>query len=462
MTMLAEPPTLTAAAPAAPLPESWDIAPDGAPMANLGAEQTVLGLMMANSRHVDDVVDALAGDDFYWPKHGAIWSALMGLRAAKEPTDPVAVGHALHQSDDLARVGGLPYLHTLLARVPTAAGTVGFYATIVHNWAVRRRVEESGLRVVQSARNLAAPIADVVEAAQRTIHEATVTGPATAALAVNEFIDDEFQYLEDVRDGKVAPGVTTGFLDLDAILGGWYPGRLIIPAGRPGMGKSILSLNWAMTCARLGHPVLIFPMEMSKREVMWRIWSAWARLPLHLFQRSTFDERDWDRLRAASAEVRRLPLVVDDQVNTVAQITSTSRRFAQQYGQPGMILADYVQRLKFPGTNRHDIEVGDAAKAFKELGRELQTTFVAVAQINRGNENRTDRLPQLSDLRDSGQLEQEADQVVLIHRPDYYDKECERAGEADLIVAKNRHGPTDTVTVAAQLHFARFVDMAIA
>jgi replicative DNA helicase len=432
-------------------------------MADLTAEQVVLGMMLGSPKSIEAATDVLTVADFYWPKHATIWTALLGLWASGQPTDPTPVAYALAESNDLVRVGGAAYLHTLLSKVPTAAGTVGYHAKVVRDWARRRRVTESGLQILQSAKNLQVPVDEVIEKAQRTIHEATtVNARRTDLVQVGEFIDDEISYLEDVEAGKVEPGIPSGFKDLDTILGGWHPGRLIIPAGRPGAGKSLLTLNWVRKAITLGYPAFVFPMEMSKREVLRRLLSDWTRIPLHLFQKAQFSPEEWDRLRAAAAEIRKLPLVIDDQANTVAQIRANSRRAAQRYGRPGLIVADYIQRFNFAGKDRRDIEVGDAAKALKELARELETTTVGVCQINRGNEARVNKIPQLSDLRDSGQLEQEADQVILIHRDDYYDKESARAGEADLIVAKNRHGPTDTVTVAAQLHVARFVDMAIA
>lgn len=442
----------------ADVPDGWS---PGQPMADESSEQIVLGMMMASPRQVDAAMEILAGEDFYYPRHPTVWSALLALWADGKPTNPVAVGRMLDETVGVASAGGVEYLHSLLARVPTAAGTVGYYARIVRDWSQRRRVFEAGVRVVQSARTLSLPVDRVVERAQQDIHAATVARNNADPVAVDDFIDDELQYLEDVQAGRVEPGISSGIVDLDRLLGGWQPGRLIIPAGRPAMGKSLLSLGWAVEAAKLGHPSLIFPMEMSKREVMWRILSAWSRVPLHMFQGSQFRPEDWAKLRVARDEVRKLPLEIDDQANTVGQITSNSRRFAQRHERVGMIVADYLQRLNFPGKDRRDMEVGHAAKTFKGLARELNTTFVAVCQLNRGNEGRQHKIPQLSDLRDSGELEQEADQVILIHRDDYYEKESPRAGEADLIVAKNRHGPTDTVTVAAQLHVARFVDMAI-
>jgi replicative DNA helicase len=429
-------------------------------MGDLGCEQIVLGLMMSSPRHVEDAVDRLIGADFYAAKHETIWAAIVALWAGGNPTGPEAVNAHLAETGELLAVGGAPYLHTIIAKVPLTAGTLGYHANVIRDWARRRRIHETGIRITRTAANLGVDVDDVAEAAQRDIHEATVRR-VTATVRVADYVDGEFTHLEDIRDGKVEPGISTGFGELDALLGGWHPGRMVIPAGRPGMGKTLLALCWALHCARRGHPVLLFPMEMTKRELMWRFWANIAEVNTNNFQRAQFTADEWRRLAAAREEIRELPIGVDDRANTVAQIVANSRRFAQRHGRPGLIIPDYVQRLSLPGKDRHDLEVGRAAQTFKELAKELETTLIPVCQINRGNEARADKIPQLSDLRDSGQLEQEADQVVLIYRPDYYDRESERAGEADLIIAKNRHGAQDTVHVAAQLHYARFVDMGL-
>lgn len=430
-------------------------------MADLGCEQFILGAMMLSPRCISDAVDTLVGADFWAPKHETIWAAIIALWAAGNPTDPAAVADHLAVTEDLDRVGGAPYLHTLVSLVPRSAGTLSWHARIVRDWSRRRSIRDTGLRITQRAANLATNVDDLAEAAQRDIHDATVRR-ATATLRVSEFAADEFAHLEAIRDGEIEPGIPSGFADLDALLGGWHPGRMVIPAARPGMGKTVVALNWALHAARRGHPVLVFPMEMTKRELMWRLWANLAEIDTMKFPKARFTPIEWRRLAEARDEIRSLPIAVDDRANTVAQVVANSRRYAQRHGRPGLVVADYVQRLSLPGKDRHDLEIGRAAQAFKELAKELETTFVPVCQINRGNEARADKIPQLSDLRDSGQLEQEADQVVLLYRPDYYDKESPRAGECDFIVAKNRHGATDTVTVAAQLHFARFCDMAVA
>jgi replicative DNA helicase len=299
---------------------------------------------------------------------------------------------------------------------------------------------------------------EVADLAQSAIYGATVERGQADVQTVNDFIDDEFDHLEAVRNGNVEPGIPIGFKEFDHLFKGWMPGRLIIPAGRPGMGKSVISLNWAKNVAEAGHPALVFSMEMSRREVMWRLLSDVGQLYIGRFQDSSFTEEEWIKLKNARDKIRELPIAIDDQASSIAQINTAARRFVQGYGKPGLIVVDYVQRLDVPGKERPDIEVGKNIKALKSLARQLGTTVIAVCQLNRGNEARGDKRPQMSDLRDSGQLEQEADAVILIHRKDYYDKEDDQAGEAEFIVAKNRHGATDTLTLASQLHFSRFAD----
>ncbi|MFC5927266.1 replicative DNA helicase [Micromonospora vulcania] len=432
-----------------------------APMHDQAAEKAALGSMMISASAADVVIIRLEPGDFYQPKHGTIYTAIVHLMTAGQPVDPISVAHALDEKGDLVRAGGAPYLHELVASVPSAA-QAGHFAGIVTGWSKRRRILESAYKVAQAATNLSKPIDEVVDDASRTIHKATIDRAADDVAHVDDFADEEFQRLRDVAAGKVEPGISTGFVDLDRLLNGWQPGQLVIPAARPGAGKSILSANWALAAAETGRPVFMFTMEMTKREVNQRLWSNVGRIPLHLFPKAQFDDRDWRRLAEARDHVRRLPIFIDDKSNTVAAIQGHARRLTQQHGKPSLIVVDYLQRLTFPGGgDRHDLQVGQAAKDLKDLARDLATTVVAVCQLNRAVEQRTKKVPQLSDLRDSGQLEQEADIVVLISRDNYYDPESPRSGEADLIVAKHRGGPKDTITVAAQLHLARFVDIAI-
>jgi replicative DNA helicase len=374
----------------------------------------------------------------------------------------VSVAHALAADELLAKVGGVPYLHTLVERVPTVAGTPGYYAGIVADWAKRRRVREAGLRIVQTAQTLAKPVDAVIDTAQAEIHAATVAQSAGSLQAYADFHDAELAHLEAVLAGEVPRGLTSGLGALDDVLGGFLPGQLVVEAGRPGMGKSTLGLGHAVAAARRGHPALVFSLEMSRRELTWRLLSNVAEINLTAFTTGRLNAGELERARWASKIIAGWPLHIDDRSHTVADIRAAARRFRQRHTSLGIVFVDYLQRIR--GTqkfDRRDLEVGRHASELKTLAQELETTLVVPAQLNRGPEARTDKRPQLSDLRDSGEIEQEGDVVILLHRDDYYDKESARAGEMDLIVAKQRNGPTDTVTVAAQLHHSRFVDFRV-
>lgn len=431
-------------------------------MADLAAEQAVLGMMMTSTRAVDEVADLITGRDFYEPKHATVFSILIGLWAANEPTEPIAVARALDAEDELQRIGGVPYLHTLTEKIPTTVGTASYYARIVVDWAKRRRVREAGLRIVHSAQTLTKPVDEVVDTAQAEINAATISQSGGSLQPVSANVDDELAHLRRVMNGEISRGLSSGIGALDDVIGGFLPGQLVIPAGRPGMGKSTAGLGFAIAAARRGIPALVFSLEMSRRELMWRLLSAVGGINLTAFTSGRMHPEEFDKATKTSKEVAQWPLHIDDQANTVADIRSATRRFRQRHEGLGIVFVDYLQRIRATQKfDRRDLEVGRNASDLKSLAQETESTMIVPAQLNRGPEARTDKRPQLSDMRDSGEIEQEADVVILLHREDYYDKEHIRAGEADFIVAKQRNGPTDTVTVAAQLHLSRFADYGI-
>lgn len=431
-------------------------------MADEAAEQVVLGMMMTSTSAVEDTSDVLSTRDFYQPKHATIYGALIELWADNQPTSPVAAARTLEELGELARVGGVPYLHDLVELVPTTAGTAGYYARIVKDWAMRRQISESAMQILQASKNLGIPVDGLVDGAQRAIHQATAGNAQSNVSAVGDLLDDELDHLEALADGRAPRGLSTGLGILDDLIGGWLPGQLVISAGRPGMGKSIAGLGFARSAARRGRPALVFSLEMSKRELMHRLISDVAEINLYRLTSGTLDRDDVAKARGARDKIAKWPLHIDDSSRTVAQIRSTARRFRQKHGDLGLIFVDYLQLLNSTSKHdRRDLEVAQFSKELKDLAKELGTTVIAAAQLNRSNESRNDKRPQLSDLRDSGSLEQDADIVILLHRDDYYDKEHHRAGEADFIVAKHRNGPTDTLTVMAQLHYSRFADYGI-
>jgi replicative DNA helicase len=429
------------------------------PMSDLGAEQAVLGMMMTSRKAIDEVVDHLSAFDFADTRHGFIYQAIGVMWQANKPADPILVAHELDEQGHLLRIGGIPYLHTLTEKIPATAGTPRYHAVIVADWAKRRRIREAGLRIVHTSQTLDKPVDEVVNTAQQEIHAATVSQTPGSLLAYNDFHDAELDHLEKLMNGAIRRGMSTGLGTLDDLIGGFLPGQLVIPAGRPGMGKSTCGLGFAIAAARVGIPALVYSLEMSRRELTWRLLSAVGSIDLGAFTTGRLTPDQHEKAKKASKTIAGWPLHIDDQTHTVADIRTSARRFRQRHGGLGIVFVDYLQRLR--STTKHDrrdLEVGRNASDLKSLGQELETTMVVPAQLNRGPENRTDKRPQLSDMRDSGEIEQEADIVILLHREDYYDKESPRAGEADFIVAKYRNGPTDTVTVAAQLHLSRFTD----
>lgn len=429
-------------------------------MADVAAERTILGAMMISARNCDDVMEAVTGSDMFLPIHDTIFVAILGLWAREQPTSPVAVARALDEGGDLGRCGGLPYLTTLTEEAMRNAGTPGYYARIVKDWWRRRKAHQSLLKGAYQTRDLSQPVDAVLDAAQRDLATAAAGAAAVDGVErVSEFSDAEMVHLERVAAGDVPHGISTGLGQVDALIGGFLPGQLIIPAARPSVGKSTLALGFAVAAARKGLPVLVNTLEMSKRELWWRLLSRVGEIDLGKFTTGRLDAHDLERVREAKKTVDGWPVHIDDQAHTIEAIRSSARRFHQREGALSIWLVDYLQRIRSSQKfDRRDLEVGSWAREFKTLGGELGAAVVLPSQLNRGSEQRSDKRPQMSDMRDSGEIEQEADVVILLHRDDYYDSESERAGEADLIFAKNRNGPKDTVTVAAQLHYARFTD----
>jgi replicative DNA helicase len=435
------------------------------PPQDLAAEQSVLGGMLLSKDAIADVVEIVRQQDFYRPAHSVIFEKITDLYGRGEPADPVTISAALSDSGELPRIGGASYLHTLISSVPTAANA-GFYARIVAERAVLRRLVEAGTRIVQlgygSAAGTGRDVDDVVDLAQQAVYDVTERRSSEDYVVLEELLQPAMDEIEasSARDGLMS-GVPTGFHDLDKLTNGLHPGQLVIVAGRPGLGKSTAGLDFVRNCSiRNGLSSVIFSLEMSKIEIVMRLLSAEAKVPLHTLRSGSLTDDDWTKLARRIGEVSEAPLFIDDSPNmTMMEIRAKARRLKQRHDLR-LVLVDYMQLMSSPKkTESRQQEVSELSRGLKLLAKELEVPVVAVSQLNRGPEQRTDKRPQLSDLRESGSIEQDADMVILLHRDDYYEKESARAGEADFIVAKHRNGPTDTITVAFQGHFSRFVDM---
>ncbi len=434
---------------------------DRTPPQDVAAEQGVLGGMLLSKDAISDVVETLRAVDFYRPAHASVFEVITALYTKGEPADAVSVAAALQKSGQLDRVGGAAYLHTLIATVPTAANA-GYYARIVAEKAIRRRLVDAGVRVTQLGYNEATEVDDAVDRAQAEVYAVTEQRTTDDYLPLEVLLNPVLQEIESIagHDGSLT-GVPTGFQDLDALTNGLHPGQLVIVAARPAAGKSTAALDFAR-CAAIKHnqTAVIFSLEMSRVEITMRLLSAEARVHLQNMRSGRMSDDDWAKLAGRMGEIADAPLFIDDSTNmTMMEIRAKCRRLKQRHNLR-LVVIDYMQLMSSPKrTENRQQEVSEISRNLKLLAKELEVPVVALSQLNRSPEQRADKRPQLSDLRESGSIEQDADLVIMLHRDDLYEKESPRAGEADFIVAKHRNGPTDTITVAFQGHYSRFVDM---
>lgn len=442
--------------------------PYGEPMptANDGAERAVLGAALIVADLIHELSDVIGPDDFWRPRHGLIFRAAVHLAAAHEPVEPQSVMARLSATGDLDRAGGGAYLAELISTVPTAANA-GYYARLVAQHAVLRRLSEAGTAIRQLGQGQVVSTASMedvaarVDKAQALLAELMPARP-NATVTVGEAVNLAVEAADVASRGESAPGaVPTGLADLDRLLTGLQPGQLVVVAGRPGMGKSVLVTDFARHAAHRGQRVLMFSLEMGREELGQRVLSAEARIPLNLIRSGRLDDDAWVRAARCTADLADAPLTIDDGGGTtLAHIRATARRAARS-GPLSLIVVDYLQLITGGrrSENRQQ-EVSELSRGLKLIAKDFGVPVVVAAQLNRQVEQRAGKLPQLSDLRESGAVEQDADVVILVHRDDYYDEHSPRSGEADLIVAKHRNGPTGTLTVVFQGHLSRFADMA--
>jgi replicative DNA helicase len=435
---------------------------DRTPPQDLAAEQCVLGAMMLSKDAIADVIETLRGTDFYRPAHEIVFDAVTDLYARGEPADAITVAAELNKRGEMARIGGAPYVHTLVASVPLAANA-GYYAHIVREKAILRRLVEAGTKIVQLGYAGEGEVDDVVDEAQAEIYSVTEKRTTEDYAPLKDIMEgalDEIEAIDSRGDAMI--GVPTGFTDLDELTNGLHPGQMIIVAARPAMGKSTLGLDFARSASiKHGLTSCIFSLEMSRTEITMRLLSAEAKVPLHHMRNGKMTDDDWAKLARKMGEVSEAPLFIDDSPNlTMMEIRAKARRLKQRHDLK-MIIIDYMQLMTSgKKVESRQLEVSEFSRSIKLLAKELEVPVIAISQLNRGAEQRTDKRPMLSDLRESGSLEQDADMVILLHREDAYERESTRPGEADFIVAKHRNGPTANVVVAFQGHYSRFVDMA--
>jgi replicative DNA helicase len=434
---------------------------DRTPPQDLEAEQSVLGAMLMSKEAIADAVETLKARDFYRPANEMIFDAILDLYGRGEPADPVTVADELSRHGRLDQVGGHVYLADLLSSVSVAANA-SYYAAIVRDKAVLRRLVEASLKISQMGYQAQGEVADIVDAAQQTLYEVTEGKTNEDYRPLSELFESTFDEMEAIEArGDSMSGIPTGFADLDDLTNGFQPGQMIIVAARPAIGKSTLALDFARAASiKHGLTAAIFSLEMGHSEIVMKLLSAEAGVELSRIRGGKLNEEDWQKLVAKTTQISSAPLFIDDSPNlTMMEIRAKARRLKEQHDLK-LVIIDYLQLMTSGRrVESRQLEVSEFSRQIKLLAKELGIPVVALSQLNRGPEQRTDKRPMMSDLRESGSLEQDADIVILLHREDVYSKETTRVGEADFIVAKHRNGPTATISTVFQGHYSRFIDM---
>jgi replicative DNA helicase len=432
---------------------------------DIGAEQGVLGGMLLAKDVIAEVMEILKSQDFYRPVHASIFDTILELHGRGEPADALTVAGVLADSGELQRVGGVPYLHTLIESVPTAANAT-YYARIVADQAVLRSLDEACVKIRQMIHSRSVPPSELVETARTMVADlagglASTDGPVRWADLITPGLD-AIETLAETRG--VAAGTPTGFVDLDRLINGIQPGKVYVIAGESGSGKSTLASDFVRSAAFTHQQgTVVFNLEMSSLELFNRFVCAHAGVPHHALTSGTMSDHDWSKVAHTCGDTENAPLWIDDSPNlTVADIRVRTHKLKQQHNLQ-MVVVDLIGLVTPSGPNLpRQEQVAGISRKFKQLAKELQVAVVVVAQINRGPQQRSDKRPSIHDLRESAQIGHDADAVILVYRPEKHDRDTPRRGEADLIVDKNRFGPEDTITVCAQLHMSRFASMAIA
>jgi replicative DNA helicase len=432
------------------------------PPQNLEAEESVLGAMLLSSSAIGVVAEIIGGGDFYRDSHGTVYKAALALWGKGEPVDAITLADELDTRGELERVGGRAKIAELAALVP-AASNAEHYARIVKEMATLRGLVRVGQEITRLGQDRPGETADLVDRAEQYVFDLAqqrVTGDFDH---IEVLLKEGFERIMHLYEAGVdLTGIPSGYRDLDRLTSGFQPGNLIILAARPSMGKSALALCMAANLGvRFQTPVALFTLEMSKSEVTQRLMCSEAKVESNKLRSGRLVQDDWPRLTAACDKLMKAPIYVDDTGSiTMMELRSKARRLKSREPSLGLIIVDYLQLMN-SGTNPENRvqEVSQISRSLKILARDLDVPILALSQLSRAVEQRTDKRPVLSDLRESGSLEQDADLVFFVYRDEYYNgEESESQGLAEVILAKHRNGPTDAVKLSFLKRYAKFSD----
>lgn len=456
------------------MPESaYEIAPERAPNVtattslphSLEAEQSVLGGLMLDNKRLDAVLEVISESDFYREDHRLILRMMQKLQEAAQPLDIITLAEELDRHNELERAGGLGYLGELASNTPSAANIVA-YAKIVRERSTLRQLIGAAHEISKSSYNPSGLDSDdLLQMAEKRVAEIAEDRPKEGGLAgVNDLLKAAVTRIDELfHSGSDITGVGSGLTDLDARTSGWQVGELIILAARPSMGKTALALNFVETAIfTQTKPVLVFSMEMPSAALIMRMMSSVGRIDQGKMRNGKLTEEDWPKLSSAVAKLKDKPLFIDDTPGLNPQeMRARVRRIAREHGNPGMIMVDYLQLMTVAGSSEgRTQEISEISRSLKAMAKEFDCPVIALSQLNRGVEQRPNKRPMNSDLRESGAIEQDADVILFIYRDEYYNEDSNEKGIAELIIGKQRNGEIGTCRAAFIGKYTRFDNLA--
>lgn len=431
------------------------------PPQNLDAEESILGGILLDPEAINKVIHLIASEVFYVPAHQEIYKAIVTLHEQGKPTDLMSVTTWLRDQGRLDQVGGTLKLTQLLERTVSAVN-VDRYAALVMDKYMRRQLISAGHQIIDLGYDTTLELDQVLDQSEQKIFSLTQTRPQEGLIPIADTLVNTFTQIEHLQQEEALPGLTTDLYDLDAMTSGFGRSDLIILAGRPSMGKTALGLTIAQNIA-LKHdlPIAIFSLEMSQEQLAQRLLASEAEVESNRLRSGRLSQTELESLTAAMARVSELPIYIDDNATlTVMQMRSQVRKLQSEQGQKlGLVLLDYLQLMEGSGSDNRVQELSRITRSLKGLAREIDAPVIALSQLSRGVEARTNKRPMMSDLRESGSIEQDADLVIMLYRDEYYHPDTVDRGIAEVIIAKHRNGPTGTIKLLFKPEFTKFFNL---
>ncbi len=432
---------------------------------SIEAEQAVLGALMLDNNRLDAVLEIISEPDLYREDHRLILRMMQKLQEAAQPLDAITLAEELDRHNELERVGGLSYLTELADKTPGTANLLA-YARIVRERATLRQLIAAAREITKSSFNPSGLDSDdLLQLAEKLVAKIAEDRPKEGGLTgVNQLLKTTVERIDELfRSGSDITGVSSGLTDLDSRTAGWQPGELIILAARPSMGKTALALNFVEAAIfTQPKPVLVFSMEMPSAALVMRMMSSVGRIDQGKMRNGKLTEEDWPKLSSAVAKLKDKPLFIDDTPGLNPQeMRARVRRIAREHGNPGMIMVDYLQLMQTAGPSEgRTQEISEISRSLKAMAKEFECPVIALSQLNRGVEQRPNKRPMNSDLRESGAIEQDADVILFIYRDEYYNEDSPDKGMAELIIGKQRNGEIGTCRAAFIGKYTRFDNLA--